>query len=114
MVRWPGVIKPGTEINDIISHEDWLPTLLAAAGEPNVKEKLLTGLAAGGKTYKVHLDGYNLHAVLQGRNGGVAAPRVLLLDRRWRPLPALRYDQWKMVFLEQRARGSRRLAGPPR
>ena len=66
VVRWPGVIKPGTEINEIVSHEDWLPTLLAAAGQPNVKESLLTGLAAGGVTYKVHFDGYNLMPYFKG------------------------------------------------
>ena len=66
VVRWPGVIKPGTEINEIVSHEDWLPTLLAAAGQPNVKESLLTGATVAGKTYKVHLDGYNLLPVPQG------------------------------------------------
>ena len=59
MIRWPGVVKPGTEINAIVSHEDWLPTLVAAAGEPQIKEKLLTGYKAGGKTFKVHLDGYD-------------------------------------------------------
>ena len=59
MVRWPGVIKPGTVSNEIISHMDWLPTLLAAAGETDVKEKLLKGHQAGKKTFKVHLDGYN-------------------------------------------------------
>ncbi len=57
-MRWPGVIKPGTEINDVTSHEDFVPTLVAAAGEPNVTEKLLTGYQAAGKTFKVHLDGY--------------------------------------------------------
>jgi len=66
VIRWPGVIKPGTEISEIISHEDWLPTLLAAAGQPNVKESALTGLKAGSTTYKVHLDGYKPDAVLQG------------------------------------------------
>jgi hypothetical protein len=66
-VRWPGVIKPGTEINDIISHEDWLPTLLAAAGQPDVKAQLLKGASVGGTTYKVHLDGYNLLPALSGQ-----------------------------------------------
>jgi len=64
VMRWPGVIKPGTKINDIVSHEDWVPTLVAAAGEPNVKEKLLAGYEAAGKTFKVHLDGYNQRELL--------------------------------------------------
>ena len=59
IVRWPGVIKPGTVFNDIVAHEDWLPTLLAAVGEPDIKEKLKKGYKAGDKTFKVHLDGYN-------------------------------------------------------
>ncbi len=64
-IRWPGVIEPGTVINDIGAHEDMLPTLLAAAGDPNVKEDLLKGKTVGDMTYKVHLDGYNLIACTQ-------------------------------------------------
>src|SRR5262250_611521 len=67
MIRWPGVIKPGTEINDIVSHEDWVPTLVAAAGTPNIAEKLLTGYDAAGKTFKVHLDGYDQGDLLAGK-----------------------------------------------
>ena len=90
MMRWPGVIKPGTEINDIVSHEDWLPTLVAAAGEPNVKEKLLTGYEAAGKTFKVHLDGYDQRDLLAG-TGPSKRKEYLLLDRRRQPRrPALR------------------------
>ena len=81
MIRWPGVIKPGTVINDIGAHEDMLPTLLAAAGDTTVKEDLLKGRKVGGMTYKVHLDGYDLVPALQGR-GDVAAQGVHLLDRR--------------------------------
>src|SRR5918993_21743 len=69
-MRWPGVIKPGTEINEITSHEDFVPTLVAAAGESNVKEKLLTGYAAAGKTFKVHLDGYDQRDLLAGTGPG--------------------------------------------
>jgi hypothetical protein len=57
IIRWPGVVKPGTEINDIVSHEDWVPTLVGAAGEPNITEKLLSGYQGAGKTFKVYLDG---------------------------------------------------------
>ena len=67
MIRWPGVIKPGTIINDIGAHEDMLPTLLAAAGDPNVKEELLKGMKVGDKTFKVHLDGYNITDTLAGK-----------------------------------------------
>ena len=67
MVRWPGHIKPNTVSNDIVSHLDWAPTLLAAAGVPDVKEKLLKGYKAGKKTYKVHLDGYNQLPYLTGQ-----------------------------------------------
>ena len=67
MVRWPGHIKPGTVANDIVSHLDWLPTLLAAAGDPDVKEQLLKGMKVGDMTFKVHLDGYNLLPYLTGQ-----------------------------------------------
>ncbi len=71
MIRWPGVIKPGTINNNIGAHEDMLTTLLAAAGDTTVKEDLLKGRKVGDKTFKVHLDGYNL----------LPAPRFFLLDR---------------------------------
>jgi arylsulfatase A-like enzyme len=103
MIRWPGVIKPGTEINSIVSHEDWLPTLVAAAGEPDVTKKLLTGYTAAGNTYKVHLDGYNLRPLLDGSG---ADPRKEFFY--WTDdgnLAAVRYDRWKLLFLEQRAVG---------
>jgi arylsulfatase A-like enzyme len=66
LIRWPGVIKPGTIYNDIFSHEDMLPTILAAAGDPNIKEKLLDGHDTGDKNFKVHIDGYNLMPYFQG------------------------------------------------
>ncbi|HVU44098.1 MAG TPA: arylsulfatase [Xanthobacteraceae bacterium] len=103
MIRWPGVIKPGTEINDVVSHEDWVPTLVAAAGEPNVKAKLLTGYEAAGKTFKVHLDGYDLRPLLDGSG---ATPRKEFFY--WTDdgnLAGLRYDRWKLLFLEQKAVG---------
>ena len=103
MLRWPGVIKPGTEINAIGSHEDWLPTLVAAAGEPSVKEKLLTGYDAAGKTFKVHLDGYDMGPFLAGK---AADPRKEFFY--WTDdgnLAGVRYDRWKLLFLQQRAVG---------
>jgi arylsulfatase len=103
MIRWPGVVKPGTEINDIVSHEDWVPTLVAAAGEPNVTEKLLTGYDAAGKNFKVHLDGYDQHDLLAGTGPGARKEYYYWTDEG--NLAGLRYDRWKLVFLEQRAMG---------
>ena len=74
MVRWPGKIKAGSVSNEIVSHMDWLPTFLAAAGEPNIAEKLKKGHTAGKKTFKVHLDGYNLLPYLTGQEP--QSPRV--------------------------------------
>ena len=66
-IRWPGVIKPGTVLNDIFAHEDMLPTIMAAAGVPDVKEQLTKGMKVGNKTFKVHLDGYNITDALAGK-----------------------------------------------
>jgi arylsulfatase len=103
IVRWAGLVPPHTEINDIISAEDWVPTLVAAAGEPGIKDKLLEGYNAGDKTFKVHLDGYDQRDLLAGR---AADPRREFFY--WTDdgnLAALRYDQYKVVFLEQNAHG---------
>ncbi len=104
MVRWPGKIKPGQVSNEIISLEDWMPTLLAVAGDTNIKEKLLKGHSAGDMTYKVHLDGYNMLPYFTGETD--ESPRVEMFyftdDGQ---LSALRYGQWKMMFSEQRAHG---------
>ncbi len=102
LLRWPGVIKPGTVSNEIFAHEDMLPTILAAAGVPDVKEKLLKGYKVGDKTFKVHLDGYNLLPFLKGEVK--ESPRKEMLY--WSDdgdLMALRYGNWKAVFKEQRA-----------
>jgi arylsulfatase len=104
VVRWPGVIKPGTEINEIVSHEDWLPTLLAAAGQAKVKESLLKGLTAAGKTFKVHLDGYNLMPYFKGETTDWPRKEFVYWTDDGAPA-GLRFEQWKMVFLEQRAIG---------
>jgi arylsulfatase len=103
-MRWPGVIPSGTISNDIYSHEDMLPTLLAAAGIPDAKEKLLTGMQVGSKTFKVHLDGYNVMDALAGK-----APNPRHEFFYWNDdgsLVGLRYDNWKIVFQEQRAEGA--------
>jgi arylsulfatase len=104
VVRWPGVVKPGTVVNDICSHEDWVPTLMAAAGESTITEKLLKGYQAGGMTYKVHLDGYNWMPYFKGEVA--QGPRKEFLY--WTDdgdLAALRYAKWKLTFMEQRAHG---------
>ena len=102
-IRWPGVIKPGTIINDIGAHEDMLATLLAAAGDTTVKEDLLKGRKVGEATYKVHLDGYNLLPALKGE---APWPRQEFLY--WTDdgqVAALRYGNWKATFLRQNAHG---------
>jgi arylsulfatase len=101
VVRWPGLINPGTVINDIASHEDWMTTLLAAAGVPDVKEKLAVGMTIGDKTYKSHLDGYDLRDMLAGKGSGPRHEFLYWTDGG--SLAGLRYNQWKLVFLEQRA-----------
>ena len=104
MLRWPGVIKPGTVSNEMISHLDWLPTLLAAAGESDIKEKLLKGHQIGKKTYKVHLDGYNY---LPHFKGAEKSPRIeYFYFSDDGDLMALRYDNWKFIFMEQRVPGT--------
>jgi arylsulfatase A-like enzyme len=105
LVRWPGKIPAGVVVNDIVQHHDWLPTFLAAAGEPDIVEKLKKGHKAGDKTFKVHIDGYNLLPFLTTK--GVRSPRpgfIYFSDDG--DLVALRYDNWKVVFMEQRARGT--------
>ena len=82
MVRWPGKIKGGSISNEIIAMMDWMPTLVAAAGDPDIKEKLLNGHTAGGKTFKVHLDGYNFLPYMTGQASKGPRGRVLLLHRR--------------------------------
>lgn len=103
VIRWPGVVKPGTVINDVSSHEDLLPTLLAAAGEPDITKKLLTGYQANGKAFKVHLDGYNLTDMLAGKAPGPRKEFFYWTDDG--DLAGLRVDKWKIVFLSQEAHG---------
>ena len=104
MVRWPGHIKPGQISNEIFSAEDWLPTLLAAAGVPDVKEKLLAGYQAGDKTFKVHLDGYNQLPYLTGDTTWSARKEFFYFNDDG-SLVALRYGRWKAHFAVQNAHG---------
>jgi arylsulfatase A-like enzyme len=104
LIRWPGVIKPGTIANDIGAHEDMMPTLLAAAGDATVKQDLLKGLKIGDMTYKVHLDGYNLMPFFKGE--AKEWPRKEFLY--WTDdgsVAALRYGDYKVLFLKQNAVG---------
>jgi arylsulfatase len=97
LARWPGVIKPGTIVNDIMSQEDWLPTFLAAAGDPDVKEKLLKGMKAGDKTFKTHLDGYNFMPFFKGEQAKGPRREIFYFDDN-ASLNALRVDDWKLHF----------------
>jgi arylsulfatase len=112
MVSWPGHIKPGTVSNDVIAHLDWMPTLLAAAGVPDVKEKLLTGYKVGSKTFKVHLDGFNMLPLLTGETTKNPRESFLYFNDDAQ-LTALRYDNWKFVFMEQRVAGTMRIWAEP-
>jgi arylsulfatase A-like enzyme len=112
MVRWPGRIKPGSVSNEIVSHLDWMPTLLAIAGDEQVTDKLLKGYKVGDVTYKVYLDGFNLVPYLTGK--AEKSPRESFLyindDQQ---LTGLRYDNFKFVFMEQRAEGTLRIWAEP-
>ena len=105
MIKWPGHIKPGTVENGIVSHLDWMPTLLAAAGVPDVKEQLLKGMKVGDTTYKVHLDGYNMLPLLTGQTTESPRKEFFYFNDDG-DLVGLRYDNWKMVFAEQRVDGN--------
>ena len=104
MIRWPGVIKPGTVSNDIFSHQDMLPTLVAAAGEPDIVAKLKQGYTAGKKTFKVYIDGFNLLPYWKGEVKENPRPGFLYWSDDG-DLMALRYGNWKVHFAEQRAEG---------
>jgi arylsulfatase A-like enzyme len=103
IIRWPGVIKPGTIINDIGAHEDMLTTFLAAAGNKTVKDDLLKGLKVGNMNYKVHLDGYDLGPALRGEAPWPRHEFIYWTDDG--NVAALRYDNWKITFLKQEAEG---------
>jgi arylsulfatase len=112
MVRWPGLIRPGTVCNEIVSHLDWLPTIVHAAGDPDVKEKLKKGHRANGKKFKVHLDGFSLVPYLSGKAKKPERKGFLYFTDDG-DLACLRYDNWKVVFMEQRAAGTLRIWADP-
>ena len=102
-VRWPGKFKAGTVINGIVSHQDWLPTLLAAAGETDISAKLLEGYKIGKKTYKVHIDGLNMLPYLTGKVK--ESPRQFFFYMSDDgDILAIRMQDWKVVLMEQRAK----------
>jgi len=103
LIKWPGTIKPGTIINDIGAHEDMLPTLVAAAGDKNATTDLLKGRSIGGKTFKVHIDGYDLGPALRGETAWPRKDFIYWTDDG--NVAALRYENWKITFLEQEAEG---------
>jgi arylsulfatase len=112
MIKWPGHIKPGSVSNEIVAHLDWAPTLLAAAGVPDVKEQLLKGMKVGDTTFKVHLDGYNLLPYLTGQTTKSPREEFFYFNDDG-GLDALRYDNWKIVFSEQRVEGTMRIWAEP-
>ena len=112
LVRWPDKIPAGTVSNEITQHHDWLPTFLAMAGEPNIVEKLKKGHKAGNKTFKVHIDGWNLLPYLTGEEKKSPRPGLIYFSDDG-DLIALRFDNWKVVFLEQRAQGTLRIWAEP-
>jgi len=112
MVKWPGHIKAGMVSNEIVSHLDWAPTLLAAAGVPDVKDQLLKGMKVGDTTFKVHLDGYNQLPYLTDQAPKSAREEFFYFNDDSN-LVGLRYDNWKFVFSEQRATGTLKVWGEP-
>ena len=112
MVRWPGKIEAGTVSNEMIAHQDWLPTLLAAAGDPDISEKLKKGHKVGDKKFKVHIDGYNFLPYFTGEEVKGPRPGFIYFSDDG-DLVALRFDNWKIVFAEQRIRGTMALWNEP-
>ncbi len=112
MIRWPGHIKPGQISNEIVSALDWFPTLLAAAGDTDITQRLLAGWKNGDMTYKNHLDGYNILPYLEGKEQKAPRKDFFYFNDDGQ-LVALRYENWKLVFCEQRAEGTLRVWAEP-
>lgn len=120
MVRWPGVIAPGTVTNELMSHNDWIPTLCAIAGEPDLAAKLKAGYVANGNEYKVHLDGYDQSTFLKTVNGSAAnnngaksARKTFFYSDDDGLLVSMRQGDYKYVFSEQRMEGTMGLWAEP-
>jgi arylsulfatase len=112
VIRWPGRIPAGSVSNEIVQHHDWLPTFLAAAGEPDVVEKLKVGHQIGDRTYKVHIDGYNLLPYLTGEVDSSPRKGMVYFSDDGDVL-GLRFDNWKIVFMEQRCQGTMQIWAEP-
>ena len=112
MVRWPGNIPAGAISNQIVHHMDWLPTFLAAAGKDDVKEDLLDGYSAIGRNYRVHLDGYNILPHLLGESETTPRDEIFYFSDDG-DLTALRYKDWKLIFMEQRVQGTLQVWSEP-
>ncbi|MFZ6751439.1 arylsulfatase [Undibacterium sp. Ren11W] len=112
MIRWPGHIKAGTVSNGIFSGLDWMPTLAAAAGDDKIKENLAKGTTVGGKSYKVHLDGYNQIDYLTGKSDKSARNEFFYFNDDG-AMVGMRYDNWKFVFEEQESKGTLRVWAQP-
>ena len=110
-VRWPGVIEPGSVSNGIVHHMDWLPTFVAAAGKPDIKEDLLDGYTSSalGRSYKIHLDGYDVTEHLKDPQNVPSPRKEIFYFSDDGDLTALRYDDWKMIFMEQKTQGTFRV-----
>ncbi len=111
MVRWPGIIEPGSVSNEIVHHMDWLPTFAAAAGKEDIKADLLDGYSSSalGRDYKIHLDGYNLSEHLKSPQEVPSPRKEIFYFSDDGDLTALRYDDWKLIFMEQKAEGTFRV-----
>ena len=112
MIRWPGRIPAGVVSNEIVQHHDWLPTFLAAAGEPDIVDKLKAGHTIGDRTFKVHIDGYNLLPYLTGEVDKSPRKGLVYFSDDGDVL-ALRFDNWKVVFMEQRVQGTLQIWAEP-
>ena len=112
MIRWPGHIPGGVVSNEIVQHHDWLPTFLAAAGDPDVVDDLKAGKQVGDRTFKVHIDGYNLLPYLTGAEDSSPRKGMVYFSDDGDCL-ALRYDNWKVVFMEQRVQGTLQIWAEP-
>ncbi len=114
-VRWPGVIQPGSVSNGIVHHMDWLPTFVAAAGNPDIKEQLLDSYTSesNGRDYRVHLDGYNITEHLSNPQEVESPRKEVFYFSDDGDLTALRYEDWKIVFMEQRVPGTLQVWAEP-
>jgi arylsulfatase len=112
LARWPGHIEAGSVANGIVQHHDWLPTFLAIAGAPDVVDQLKTGHEAGGRTYKNHIDGFNLSPYLTGEVDESPRQGFIYFSDDGDVL-ALRFDNWKAVFMEQRCTGTMQIWAEP-